>query len=156
VRPAAFVLVLAAACATPDRDAAWSLHAGTLTGRWDVLLQIDRAITAPRSTMGGTITLTENRSVDRALPDVGLPTNYGAYEIDFRPLGFVPSGGLVPSVLAGVTPGDTLQVEFETDRSGFVMRMTAPLASDSLRGTWFAVESRNPVASGTFLMTRHR
>ena len=157
-RTALTLLLAATACTSPGgRDTAWRDDAQRLAGSWNVRLDAasgSRVAGVSPIVVAGSMTLALNRAVDRQVPGLGLPTNYGTYEIDFRPLGFVPSGGRVPALFAGVTPGDTLEIDFESDRFAFTMRMRGALRPDTVRGTWFAMESRNSLAAGTFVMTR--
>jgi hypothetical protein len=140
------------------RDAAWQRQAASLSGDWNVEMSIrpsglpgaDRSWSRAR----GVLLLTPNRSVNVELEGASPPTNYGIYDIDFSALGFNPSGTLVPGVFVGVGRGDSIVVVFESDRAGFSMRMAGPVASDSIGGSWYAAESRNTIATGSFLMTR--
>jgi hypothetical protein len=143
------VLTLALACRAPAaRDAVWERHAADLAGRWTV-----RYDYAGGGTATGSIDLTINRTVEKGLAGIGIPTNYGTYDVPFRGLGGSPSGNRVPTLLTGVR-SDSLFVVFESDREGFFMRMRAPLAVDSIVGAWVAGQSRGTIASGTFTMTR--
>ena len=155
---ASALLILALACwGSPARDAAWEEHAASLAGRWSVRFDYrpdrlagDRG--ADRSA-SGSIEMTINRTMSRAYPKVGVPTNYGTYAVAFTGLGGSPSGDGVPALVAGVA-ADSVFVFFETDRDGFSMQMRARLAADSIRGSWFAAQSRGTIASGTFIMAR--
>jgi len=153
-------LILAVACEShPVRDAAWERQATMLAGDWDVELNVQ-----PSGMPGtekswkrarGVLSLRPNRHVDVEIEGASLPTDYGTYDIDFSVLGFNPSGTRVPGVFVGVGRGDSVILAFESDRDGFSMRMSGPVASDSIRGNWYAAESRNAIATGSFLMTRH-
>jgi len=159
VKRGAGILILAmlTACASDvTRDAAWEGHARQLTGQWVVALDFGPPLepgTARRSPARGSITLLPNRAVDALHSENGPPTNYGTYLIDFSALGFNPSGTLVPGVFVGVER-DSAYIEFETDRPFFAMRMQGAMRTDSIRGTWYAEQSRTRVAAGTFTMSR--
>src|SRR4051812_6532836 len=99
-RPLLVALVLLAACADhATRDQRWEDRAAALSGEWSVRFDFQPTVAhAARAPTCGTITLTANRAIDRALPRIGLPTNYGTYDVDFGALGFNPSGGVVPAL----------------------------------------------------------
>lgn len=98
--------------------------------------------------------LSPNRTIDREYPRIGLPTNYGTYDVVFRDLGGAPSGNRVPAVIAGFIDADSVIVSFETDRETFAMQMRGAFGGDSVTGTWTAFQSRGTIASGTFSMSR--
>ena len=157
------LLVLGAivACDAPARrDDTWESHANQLAGQWTARFDFDLPLqpssdSAVRRTSVGTISLTANRTIDAALPRIGIPTNYGTYDIDFAALGRKPSGDQVPAVVVGVTRGDSVEFNFDTDRAAFTMTLRAPLTADSIRGRWVAMQSRFVVGSGGVLLTRH-
>jgi hypothetical protein len=145
------LLALIVGCGrAPMRDIAWERHATALSGPWSV--QFSASSTGAAVT--GTMELTPNRSIDRAYPPIGVPTNYGTYAVAFRDLGGPPSGTLVPAVVAGFVGEDSVFVLFETDRETFAMQMRGRFAGDSVSGTWRAAQSRGTIAAGTFTMRR--
>ena len=145
------LLLSLAACAKPEtRDSEWERHASELSGGWTLRYQYDTG----DPSVEGSMDLTANRTIDSEYPRIGLPTNYGTYAVPFRNLGGPPSGRRVPAVVAGFVGADSVYVRFETDRDGFSMQMQGRLFNDTLRGTWFAGQTRGRIASGTFTMTR--
>jgi hypothetical protein len=157
---AVFALCAAVACtAPPRRDAKWERDARALAGEWNARLDFDSTTftgePAPRGRMSaGTMSLTVNRTIDESSPRIGVPTDYGTYDIDFTALGRKPSGEGLPGIVVGITANDSVEFVFDSHRAAFSMSMRAPLTTDSIRGRWIAMESRYTVGSGTFLLTR--
>jgi hypothetical protein len=142
-------LAVIACSRAPVRDARWQQRAEAMSGMWSVRLSFGS--TPAQAT--GTMTLTANHAIDHAVDGIGLPTNYGAYAIDFRALGFSPSGVQVPAVFVGACAGDSIGFVFETDRPAFSMSMRGSLHADTVTGRWSAEESRSTLARGSFIMT---
>jgi hypothetical protein len=147
---ALLLLALLSGCAAgAERGVDWERRATSLSGRWLV-----RYAYAKGESASGVMELTPNRTIDRDYPRIGLPTNYGTYDVVFPDLGGPPSGGRVPALIAGFIGADSVVISFETDRKTFGMQMRGALRGDSVTGTWTVSQSRGTIASGTFIMTR--
>jgi hypothetical protein len=138
------------------RDARWEHRASQLAGQWELAVEFSphgAGEPTPPSARGA-MTLLPNRAVNAPRGAIGVPTNYGTYIADLPALGFNPSGNRVPAVFAGFTAEDSVEITFETDRPGFLMRMRGVLTTDTVRGTWYALQYRSTVGAGRFTMTR--
>lgn len=112
--------------------------AAVLAGMWEA----DFAATRPflghdsGATVSGRLVLMPARApgADRHVP---APTHYGAYEVDYRPLGFrLSAAGEVPTVRAALTSGDSVVMAFEASDPTHELVLHGMIAGDTIRGTW--------------------
>ena len=170
-------VVLAAAlvaCRGADAARAHTLDepaARRLVGTWDARFRSDRPDSAAglggaRATeTRGTIALVEDRA-GTAYPDVPLALHAGAYDVDFRPLGFDPHVADEPptavattlgAAAGGRTPDSVLVVLSPQGGGRGVTRavvLRGRLAGDSVVGHWLTGGVPPFGARGTFVLHR--
>jgi hypothetical protein len=125
------------------RDPGAVALAERVPGVWDAAFRVERTPLgpAPRGTppARGVVALVPSRAgVGRDWLGA-RPTHDGVYELDFRPLGFVPeAAGPVPVLVAAVVMPDSLVVATPPGVSGgtLVVRATLTPGANSARGTW--------------------
>src|SRR5215216_4612894 len=153
--------------ACTDRSAlerrAEAAQAQRLVGTWDVRFHLERSpvLTVDARSVAndvrGELALVTNPWLDASYPEIKTPTNYGTYDIDFRPFGFDPrSAGQTPAAVAGWLTSDSLEIILNPDRDQTAVAMRGQLRGDSISGTWDISVSRAAGGSGRFVMSRRR
>jgi hypothetical protein len=138
-----------------------STRAQWLAGMWDVHFHLDagydlRRGGAPRD-VRGRVALVPNHSLDESYPDIGRPTNYGTYDVDFTPLGIEPrSRDQTPTVVAGWRSRDSVQIVLTTGSPSLSVALSGRAVGDSVVGTWRYTLSRAAGGEGTFILRRSR
>ena len=167
--------VLLIACDADDsvrKRALDETPARQLVGAWDAQFVVERSpgrqvarADGPGTAVRGIITLVEDRK-GTVYPDLGVALHSGAYDIDFRPLGFDPHVSGEPPTVAATTLGvatgghwpDSVVVMISPQLAGrgtirgVVLR--GRLAGDSVTGRWFAGGAPPFGAHGTFVLRR--
>jgi hypothetical protein len=95
-----------------------------LRGTWNMQFTLEQSpiITldvarAPRM-ITGKISFLANTSLNQSFNRIGIPTNYGSYDIDLTPFGFDPRPGKeTPTVVAGRLSDDSVEIIFIPGRS---------------------------------------
>lgn len=137
-----------------------SATARQLAGAWDILFHLDLspvltldAARAPRE-IAGRIVLLVNRSVAHSYGRMGVPTNYGSYDIDLSRYGFDPRiSSVTPTVVAGSMGADSVELLLSPHGESEGMVMRGRISADTVRGVW-NVSQRASGGEGTFVMTR--
>ena len=139
-------------------------EARRLAGAWSIRLQIDRSrfeAVAPSEALvrevRGDVALVANHWL-AGNPRVPLPTLYGTYDIDFRPLGFDPRiDGKVPRVEAAARGRDSVDLVFEPADDRQQVRLRGAWIADSIIGRWELDGGRiGGDAAGAFTMKRRK
>src|SRR5690348_9838868 len=111
--------IAALACrerSTPERRPAPERVAQRLVGMWDIVYTLDHPtlLSGRRSVtdrvVRGRIAFLANRWLDATYTDIGTPTNYGTYDVDFTPFGFHHSDGQPPTAVAAAFGADSVEV----------------------------------------------
>lgn len=153
--PAATLLLLAGvACGRTAADQ--PEHPERLDGEWTVEFHLEHPATLTQNTarvppVRGTVVLLENERARRIEGFSGVPTHYGVYSADLRPLG-LGIGGQVPTLVARLAGADSVEIAFDPEQGRrFVGR--GALAGDSVAGHWSAGSGRTAGrSSGRFVM----
>lgn len=154
---AAQALLLLAACGR-GADAPRAGHPERLEGEWTVEFHLEHPATLTRDTLGvppvnGTVVLLENPRPRRVAGLSGLPTHYGVYSADLRPLD-LPRAGQVPTLVARLAAGDSVEIAFDPEQ-GHPFAGRGVLAGDSVTGHWWTRGGRTAGrSSGRFTMRR--
>lgn len=156
--PAAGILLLAAAACARAKANGAPEHPERLDGAWMMEVHLEHPATLTRETSAippvrGTMVLLENEPARRISGVSGVPTHFGVYSADLRPLG-LGSEGAVPTLAARLVGADTVEIAFEPAQGhGFAGR--GVLAGDSVAGLWWAAGGRAaPRSTGRFSMRR--
>lgn len=152
------VLLLAAACGAGEPGGRLE-HPERLDGTWTVEFRLEHSAILTRDPaevqpVRGTVVLVENDRARRIAGVSGVPTHYGVYAADLRPLD-LPGTGQVPTLVARLASGDTVEIGFDPELGRpFVGRGT--LAGDSVIGHWWTHMGGRTVgrSSGRFIMRR--
>jgi hypothetical protein len=154
---AALVLLATGACGRA-RAADATGHPERLDGQWTVEFHLEHPATLTRDPSGvppvrGTVVLLENQRARRIPGLSGIPTHYGVYSADLRPLD-LPSTGQVPTLVARLASGDSVEIAFDPER-GHPFAGTGVLVGDSVAGHWWTRSGRTAGrSSGRFTMRR--
>lgn len=148
-------LCLAAVGCVDARDVAPRAEA-RLVGTWDARFDIAQSPLDgghAAGTVDGRISFLANRWLEGRVAGIASPTDYGSYDVDFRPLGFDPrKEGRTPTAIAGSLPDDSIAIVLgDADRS---VSMRGRLDADSITGTWDASLGRADAGAGRFVMRR--
>jgi hypothetical protein len=148
--PAKVITYLAAASAlsgcktpAPQVSRADSALAANLAGTWNMQFRLIRSpvltldtVTAPRE-IRGKLSLLVNRSLDRSFRRIGIPTNYGSYDVDLTPFGFdTRVGGNTPTAVAGRLSGDSIEVILSPESEIGELVLIGRLEGNNVVGTW--------------------
>jgi hypothetical protein len=125
-------------CDAAERRPARETGAAVLTGMWDAAFEVTRPFLGHDSgaTVAGRLVLmpTQALGANRHMP---APTHYGAYEVDYRPLGFrLSAAGDVPTLRAALLPGDSVILAFEASDPTHELVLHGRVSGDTIRGTW--------------------
>ena len=141
----------------------------SMDGEWDIMLRLERPMsfaeegrTFPRS-VGGRITLLEDKTGRFGTPGIGMPTFVGVYDIDVGALGLPPGElGVLPGVVARraltapAAPAgrpDSLFLVMNPEAPRHSLQLTGIIVGDKASGTWMA---KSPLGGGgTFVLQRH-
>ncbi|HEU4881371.1 MAG TPA: hypothetical protein VFT45_03970 [Longimicrobium sp.] len=146
-----------AACGR-SADAGRPEHLERLDGEWTVEFHLEHPATLTQDTAGvppvrGTVVLLENDRVRRIEGQSGLPTHYGVYSADLRPLD-LPNTSQVPTLVARLAYGDSVEIAFDPEQ-GRPFTGRGVLAGDSVTGQWWTRGGRTAGrSSGRFTMRR--
>jgi hypothetical protein len=157
-RAAAIHLLLAgAACGDAGREGRPE-HPERLDGAWTVEFGLEHSATLTRDTAGlapvrGAVVLVQNVERRGVHGLSGVPTHYGVYQADLRPIGL--SGGRgVPTLVVRLVGTDSVEIAFDP-RQGSAFTGRGTLAGDSVRGHWRTTDARSTGrSSGRFVMRR--
>lgn len=144
----------------PAMNAADAVEAQRLSGMWMVRFQLIRSpmialdsAVVPRG-IQGKLSLLVNTSLNRSFPGMGIPTNYGSYDVDLRPFGFdtrVP--GKTPTAVAGRLSDDSVEIILGPENEAGEVVMTGRLQQGAVTGIW-RVFLPTTGGEGTFAMER--
>lgn len=146
----------------PPMGAAESLVANQLSGSWDMQFQLVRSpliafdvAHAPRE-IRGKLDLLVNTSLNRSYSGVGIPTNYGSYDVDLVPFGFDPRiNGTPPTAVAGMMTGDSVAIILSPGNDAGTMVLVGRLHAGTVAGTW-QVSLERSTGNGNFVLERVR
>jgi hypothetical protein len=135
----------------PERETG----AAVLTGMWDATFAATRPFLGHDSgaVVSGRLVLMPTRALgtDRRMP---APTHFGAYEVDYRPLGFqLSAAGDVPTLRAALRPGDSVVMAFDASDPAHQLVLHGIVSGDTIRGRWEYV-SRAGGAGGDVVLHR--
>jgi hypothetical protein len=157
-RTAGILLLLAGAgCARAKANGAPE-HPERLDGAWTMELNLEHPATLTRETnavppVRGTVVLLENEEARVVSGASGVPTHYGVYSADVRPLG-LGSEGQVPTIAARLVGADSVEIAFEPEQ-GHGLAGRGVLAGDSVVGRWWTAGGRAiPRSTGRFTLRR--
>lgn len=154
---AAVLLPLALACG-PRRGPAPPAHPERLDGVWlaefhETFAAALIADTGGVRTAEGRVVLLPNPEHRRVRGLRGIPTHFGAYDADLRPLG-IPASPDVPTLAVRLTRKDSVQIALDPQERVPVLG-SGVLWGDSITGTWRTEGGRNVGGSGgTFVLRR--
>jgi hypothetical protein len=164
---AARIVLLAAVTALPgckgsvvQMSPADSALANGLAGTWGMqfrlirspILRLDTAA-APR-VIQGKLALLVNRSLDRSFNRIGIPTNYGSYDVDLTPFGFdTRVTGTAPTAVAGRLSDDSVEVILSPESEIGELVLVGRLYGNSVVGRWHVTLPRSG-GEGTFVLER--
>lgn len=156
----AFAFLASCENARPAMTAEESSLAQRLSGSWDIQFQLVRSpvlafdTTLAPSRINGTLALVANSSLNRSFHDVGIPTNYGSYDLDLTPFGFDPRvKGAPPSAVAGPFLGDSVAIVFSPGNPDGEMLLIGEFHDGSVVGRWRVLRERS-TGDGLFVFTR--
>jgi len=144
----------------PPMNADESLVAQQLSGAWDMELQLIRSplialdtTHVPRE-IRGKLDLLVNTSLNTSFGGVGIPTNYGSYDLDLTPFGFDPRiTGTPPTAVAGLKSGDSVAIMLSPGNGTGEMLLTGRLSDSTIAGTWQISRERS-TGNGRFVLKR--
>lgn len=158
LRAARVLLPLAAAGCGAGAGVERAERLERLDGAWTVAFRLEHPATLSRDAAGvppvrGTVVLLENER-PRAIDGLsGVPTHYGVYAADLRPLDG-PGPDHVPTLVVRLARGDSVQIAFDPEQ-GHSLAGRGVLAGDSVSGRWWSGGTRTaPRSSGRFTMRR--
>lgn len=136
------------------------ITARQLTGTWDMQFTLEQSpiITldvakAPRM-ITGKISLLANTSLHQSFNRIGIPTNYGSYDIDLTPFGFDPRpDGETPTAVAGRLSHDSIEIIFSPRRGSERLVLKGKIQRSSVEGAW-RVSLPTSGGGGSFRLTR--
>lgn len=139
-----------------------SAVADALAGTWDMQFQLTRSpiltldtAAAPRE-IRGRLSLLVNRSLDRSFHRIGIPSNYGSYDVDLTPFGFdTRVSGTTPTAVAGKVSDDSVEVILSPESEIGELVLTGGRKGDRVVGTWHVTLPRSG-GEGTFVLERVR
>lgn len=163
-RTALLVAVTCAALACrdtgPSRKSADALRSADLSGTWDIRLRLERPVVLVSDTtrsakeVHGDFAFVRNHARRDRYPEVGIPTYYGTYDIDFAPFGFAPgASGDPPSALATVFDRDSVLIVLDATNTELTLTLRGSIGGDSVAGGWTA-SSRRVGGGGSYVMRR--
>ena len=129
-----------------------------LAGLWDSRFELnvslaERADTAPA--VEGRIAMLPNRWLDASYESLGVPTDYGVYDVDFSPLGIEPRAhGETPTVVASWLGTDSVRVALTAGTPSLTITLSGRASGDSVAGTWSYAVARAAGGGGRFVMRR--
>lgn len=159
---AAALVFVAIGCedSRPPMNAADALDAQRLIGMWEVRFQLIRSpVIALDSAVvptgiQGRLSLLANTSVNRTFPRMGIPTNYGSYDVDLTPFGFdTRVSGKTPTTVAGRLAGDSVEIILGPENEAGELVMIGQLKQGVVTGRW-RVFLPTTGGEGTFEMKR--
>ena len=167
VRRAGFVVTVVTLLACSDRIVlerqAQAASTKQLIGTWDVHFHVDHPIASgpgfgsDKRDVEGQIALVANRWVEHSYPVINTAASYGAFDVDFSPLGFdARRGGEVPTAVAGSRSRDSLVIFLGDPESEIAVAMRGTASPDSIVGRWQVWISRGSGGGGRFVMVRHQ
>ena len=146
--------------ARPPMNDSESLAAQRLSGSWDMRFELVRSplialdvARAPHE-VRGKLDLLVNSSLGGSYPLVGIPTNYGTYDLDATGFGFDPRiEGRPPTAVAGPASADSIAIILSPEREAGRMILIGHIRGDSIIGTWHVTFTRSS-GYGHFVLTR--
>jgi hypothetical protein len=159
---AAASVSVAIACdaSRPPMNAADAIEAQRLAGMWEVRFQLIRspmiALDSAVVPTGiqGTLSLLVNTSLNRTFPRMGIPTDYGSYDVDLTPYGFdTRVSGKTPTAVAGRLEGDSVEIILGPESEAGELVMIGRLQHGAVAGRW-RVFLPTTGGEGTFEMKR--
>lgn len=157
-RTAAVLLLLAGAACGRAGLAPPAEHPERLDGEWTAEFHLEHPATLTRDTAGvpvvrGTVVLVESDRTRRITGLADVPTHYGVYSADLRPLD-LPGTSHVPTLVARLARGDSVEIAFDPEQ-GHPFAGQGILAGDSVTGHWWTRGGRTAGrSSGRFIMRR--
>jgi hypothetical protein len=102
----------------------------------------------------GKVELLVNTSLDRKFDGVGIPTNYGSYDVDLTGFGFDPRPqGMPPTAVAGLVAGDSVAILLSPGSDTETMILVGRLAAETVSGRW-RVSLERATGEGNFILER--
>ncbi len=134
--------------------------ANRLSGVWNMQLELVRspliafdASHAPRE-IRGKLELLVNSSLDRSFEGVGIPTNYGSYDLDLTRFGFDPrTAGVPPTAVAGLVSKDSVGIILSPGSDTGRMILVGRLEGETVSGRW-RVTLERATGDGRFILRR--
>lgn len=157
------VLALAACNGIGSRGTSEEAVARRLVGVWDGTFTLTQSTgTESPDTVRGTIALVRNHSGRVWTPQLGAVSEYGIYDIDFRPFGFDPRDDQsIPTAVAqittdssGSTQASHVRIVLHPGNARVAAILDGTLTRDEITGAW-QTDSRSASGTGHFILTRH-
>lgn len=144
----------------PPMSAKESVDAQRLSGIWDMRFHLIRSplialdtSSVPRA-IQGKLSLLVNTSLNRSFPGMGIPTDYGSYDVDLTPFGFdTRVSGKTPTAIVGWISGDSVEIILGPEGEAGELFLVGRLEDNVVTGIW-TVMLPSSGGEGTFVFKR--